>query len=453
MDLESARNLMSPSAYDTAWVSKVLKSDELLDWLIKNQKEDGSWGCQINYYHDRILSTYTVVNYFKSLKKYQENIEKGESFIRKNLTNLQKDKLESFGFEFVVGKIIDELNPDLSELKQYYNFQREEKMKRIPREVLLSGQSTIVHYAELLVDLISNQALVNLEKLPNLNCSPSATAWLYSLSGKEEQKKYLRLCLTENKFIPTLYPLENFGTAWILFSHKLVGRENKKEIEFIKSQWGDGGVGLSRLFPFIDLDTTAVAFKVLEKDDYQVFEQFEADEYFVCYEHERVPSVGANIHLLDAIKNINTEKTNSWKEKILTYLKKEMIENSYWLDKWHLSPYYITSHAVVALHNLDDQLKNKSIEWILKTQKLDGSWGFQETGTCEETAYCVLALYHVNQGNKNISEAISRGIKYLKNNFSTYSYPELWVGKVLYCHVGVAKSAIECAILAGKKNN
>jgi len=46
MEAKDRRNLMSPSAYDTAWLAKIPGSDFDLarDWVINNQNEDGSWG-------------------------------------------------------------------------------------------------------------------------------------------------------------------------------------------------------------------------------------------------------------------------------------------------------------------------------------------------------------------------------------------------------------------------
>lgn len=446
---------MSRSVYDTAWVAKVLKDKDLFDWLIKNQKADGSWGCQYNFYHDRILSTYGVIQALKDFTGGEEAIDKGQKYIKDNLCNLKKDSMTTFGFEFIANQIIAETHTKLPDLEQYYENKKQEKLKRIPKEALSSGQFTVLYYAELIEEEIPKESIKSLSGLDNLVCSPSATAWLYLKTDNDAQKKYLQDCAEDNGSISTLYPLEIFGSGWIFCNEHSIGKENQEEMAFLKSKWTRDGVALSSAFPVVDLDSTAMCFKVLygeiDSVHLDVFDQFEAGESFVCYKYERVSSVGANVHLLDAIKMIDEKKAKKWKEKILKYLKKEIITDSHWLDKWHLSPYYITSHAIIALKNIDNNLMKKSVDWILKTQKQDGSWGAFESGTCEETAYCVLSLFYLKDSNTDIILAIRRGIKYLKLNFPSYGYPELWVGKVLYCHIGVVKSAIECAILAGRK--
>ena len=62
---ELIRNLnqrMSPSPYDIAWLARLRVGDKprwphLVQWLIDNQYPNGSWGAEVVYYHDRIIST------------------------------------------------------------------------------------------------------------------------------------------------------------------------------------------------------------------------------------------------------------------------------------------------------------------------------------------------------------------------------------------------------------
>lgn len=447
------RNLMSSSAYDTARTAMALEEKVMAEKLANIQHSDGSWGCQLAYFHDRILSTYGVIRALEQLGGDITMIEKGKKYIRENMTNLAQDVTPTFGFDFIAERIIQEYGLLLPDMVLHYGKRRQKKLEMASREMLLSDRSTILHYAELLEGTLSEDEIHELTKMKNLVCSPSATAWLYAKTGGKTHRRYLRDCLDINGFAPTLYPIEIFGSAWICYNSLLVGVKNYAEAEFLSSSWNDDGLALSKDFPIVDLDTTAMVFRVLEKaeDALAVFEQFEAAEYFVCYKNERVPSVGANIHMLDAIKNINTPQSQSWKEKIVKYLRAEIVDGSFWSDKWHLSPYYTTSHGIVALSGIDDRITQNSVEWILKTQKADGSWGVFDQGTCEETAYCVLSLYYIKSEDERIREAIEKGKSYLLKHFESYTYPELWVGKVLYCHIGVVKSAIECAIIAGEK--
>lgn len=50
-------------AYDTAWVARIKDANgnpmfpQSLQWLLDHQRPDGSWGCEVGYKHDRIIST------------------------------------------------------------------------------------------------------------------------------------------------------------------------------------------------------------------------------------------------------------------------------------------------------------------------------------------------------------------------------------------------------------
>src|SRR3954454_4043885 len=56
---------MSATAYDTAWVARVPGPSQAAeplfpaayDWLLRNQHSDGSWGAEIAFPHDRVIST------------------------------------------------------------------------------------------------------------------------------------------------------------------------------------------------------------------------------------------------------------------------------------------------------------------------------------------------------------------------------------------------------------
>lgn len=452
---------MLASAYDTAWVARLPDKDfdVAREWLKKNQKADGSWGGQSVNFHDRIFNTFASAVTMEKMN-CTEQANKGYAYISDNLVNLEKDSHKTFGFEFLIpyiSKVLDKKRIECPKeiIEKYLNI-RYEKIGRIPRKSFFSNSTTLLNYIELLEDLIPEERTqeIIVDPIGGLATSPSATAWKFLKTGDSVAHEYLKGITQRFGFVPTLYPVETSESSWSVFNQALVDNVSQTEMDFLSKLWSKTGMAFSKYFPVIDLDSTAMCFKALygKLDDVnlEVFDQFEADESFVCYKYERVSSVGANIHLLDAIKDINEAKANKWKQKILKYLKNEIIDNSYWLDKWHLSPYYITSHAVIALKNIDDELMQKSVDWILKTQKKDGSWGVFENGTCEETAYCVLALFTLKNKSDETKKAIINGYKYLNNNFSNYTYPELWVGKVLYCHVGVVKSAIECAIVAGK---
>ena len=60
---------MSESAYDTAWVARIQSLEfpgeprypAAYDWLLREQRTDGSWGGEIAFPHDRVMSTLAVL--------------------------------------------------------------------------------------------------------------------------------------------------------------------------------------------------------------------------------------------------------------------------------------------------------------------------------------------------------------------------------------------------------
>ena len=58
---------MLSSAYDTAWIARLVDWDEsisrqALNWLREHQLPDGSWGAsQFSYFHDRLICTLAAI--------------------------------------------------------------------------------------------------------------------------------------------------------------------------------------------------------------------------------------------------------------------------------------------------------------------------------------------------------------------------------------------------------
>lgn len=124
----------------------------------------------------------------------------------------------------------------------------------------------------------------------------------------------------------------------------------------------------------------------------------------------------------------------------------------YWTDKWHASPYYATAHALVALLREGDYLAHAcrhTVNWLLHTQRKDGSWGFFGKGTAEETAYVLTALLHYNRYEAIDPGILHQGADYLMHTYSSTnsSYPALWIAKCLYAPYEIIRSAILAAII------
>jgi hypothetical protein len=182
----------------------------------------------------------------------------------------------------------------------------------------------------------------------------------------------------------------------------------------------------------------------IEKDLASVL-TYEEKDHFRCFDFEVNPSISANIHVLGALGQAGLNSKNSSVQKVIHFLHKTKGQNPFWVDKWHSSPYYATAHAIIACAGLANELVGESVEWILKSQNANGSWGTY-LSTAEETAYAIQALWVWNQKVARIPKAILKnGARWLRENMNN-PYPPLWIGKCLYSPNLVIRSAVISAL-------
>src|SRR5258707_3000423 len=109
-------------------------------------------------------------------------------------------------------------------------------------------------------------------------------------------------------------------------------------------------------------------------------------------------------------------------QKIINYLMDTRVKDAYWFDKWHLSPYYTTAHAIIACAGFAGEIVQPAVKWILETQNSNGSWGCQFP-SAEETAYCIQALEIWRQCGGNVpKEVTKKAVSWLQHH-SEPPYP------------------------------
>jgi hypothetical protein len=296
--------------------------------------------------------------------------------------------------------------------------------------------------------------------------SPATTAYLLFQGGQDlAALNYLERMRTQPGGIPHFYPLRIFEIAWVL-EHLTFGGFALKEDNLVDPrQWtelesavGPDGVSMDPAFGINDGDTTAVTVRVLTLGERgiepAILHHFEDPEtrIFRTFAFERNASVSTNAHALEALALIPDypDRQEVW-DRVVTMLLAARKYQSYWIDKWHASPFYATSHVLISLLHSDEPLVSEcigSVDWLVHVQRGDGSWGHFDRGTAEETAYALLALLHYSRRfGRMDADVLRRGAAYLWRAFqAAQGYPDLWIAKTLFAPEGVVKAAILAAL-------
>jgi halimadienyl-diphosphate synthase len=473
---------MAPSPYDIAWMARVKDSKgnprwpELIEWLLENQHSDGSWGGEIEYYHDRIICTLIAAIALQEngkQPKVHSSIRLAEKYVWHHIHLLPRDPFELVGFELIFPTLLGEAREAGLDIPTHacgYEEIQTAKLRLIPPELLYSSKITSIHSLEFLGESSDTEKL-RLAKGSNgsLGNSPATTAY-YLLLCPEDQNalRYLENVRDYAKYPPILYPFRTFEITWTLnnlafsgfpiteFAFPRIWKELESKLE-------PHGIGLDPTFGIPDGDITAVSSRLLCMAGYDVdpkiLARFENKDkhIFKTYNYERNISISTNIHALEAVRMMpNYPEGHQVRKQISLMLLNRRKFNTYWIDKWHASPYYATSHAMVALMNEGAYLANAcqhTIDWMIHTQHADGSWGFFQRGTAEETAYTLTALLHYYRHKAIDKNILEKGKIYLDQlwNNNQVEYHPLWIDKCLYIPKRIVQSAILTALILYEK--
>jgi halimadienyl-diphosphate synthase len=477
---------MSNSAYDTAWIARLAEPDSnisnhALGWICNNQLPDGSWGAKdIIYYHDRVICTLAAMIALTSHGRRARDkiqIERGIEALERITSGATKGLAAdpngaTVGFEMIAPTLIDEAER-LGIIKQQANriLGRFSKL-RASKVAKLEGRKidrkiTPAFSAEMAGN--DHVALLDADNLQEQNGSvgnsPAATAYFLTFIRKYDPKglNYLKSSIKDDGGVPFATPFDIFERAWVLWNLSLTNIQEKEILElctphlkYLANQWNDDtGVSFSATYTPKDGDDTGLTYDVLKYFNYNVdiktVLNYEEQNYFRCYHLEVNSSISVNVHILAALKRAGFETSHPSVQKIINFLKANRLNGGYWLDKWHTSPYYPTAHIIISAHNYDYEMCMNAVEWILKSQKPDGSWSSVGSSTAEETAYCIQALkiWEIH-GGKVPKDLMKLAVSWLKNNAET-SHPSLWIGKVLYSPEYVVESAILSALELAKQ--
>lgn len=471
---------ISPSAYDTAWVACLRDPSDppqprfpaSLDWLRAHQHADGSWGAPWPYYHDRLLATLRAVltlHGWGPLPSDRDRIEQGVGYIWRNADRLAHDPWETNGFELIFPALLAEATRRgiALPLDVFQELQQtgQAKLARIPAHLAYDQRSSPLTYN--LEALITRFDPAHLSRLQDASGgvfgSPAATAVLLGQGDNAAAGRFLASALAhDGQSVPTIFSIGILEISWALYHLQMVlpdlyappAPATAALLHALRTTMTPAGWAFNHGISVADGDDTAVCFAILsqagDRLDPQLLYQYEQADSFCAYPGERNPSSSVNLHMLDALRHCPADERTPRIAKILRFLTATQRPDGYWFDKWHVSPYYTTGHAVLALHDLAPDLVRPSIAWMLGTQEADGSWGFYSS-TVEETAYVLLALLIWERAGHVVPTAtLSAAAHYLQQHSSpdAQGYPPLWIGKTLYAPLHIIQSAVLAALLA-----
>jgi len=468
---------IQPTDYDTCWAARLTNPDgtlahpDLLRRLLERQHPDGSWGGAIPYVHDRLLTTLAIVLLLARFgRRHRDRMQRlaGERYISQHARELRYEGHRTVGFEMILPTLLSEareldLNLPYTQLRHYQR-ERTKKLSILPAQRLFEVRTSALFSLEAFAGEIDVEGSATLLLQDgSMATSPSATAFFLSQAPDWRARfpksvDYLEeLLIRYDAGLPPIAPCDIFVRAWTMYylyhGNLLAGHDElvKTNCEYMLRHWGSGGIGWSST-GLAESDDTAMTLLALGRAGYDsdgsCLLDYERDRHFAVLEHERDPSVSVNLHILEALDAIPARSRARVRDKILGYVLRARRHGAYWIDKWHLSPYYATSRALMILPSYVAEGMDATVKWLLDTQHASGAWG-QCAPTAEETALTLLALlkYHREVGPLP-QEPLHRAARYLIVDEAPFQqhYPELWFSKALYAPTVVVRSTILAAL-------
>lgn len=467
---------MGHSLYDAAWVARVRKPGtqesafpEMLKDVRDSQAPDGGWAPEVDYMSGRILTTLSCMLAVTEFDKGPEALmraNRGASFVWDNWPRLKNEPDLVIAFELVAGALLAELCDrgfeQLGALRAEAEALQQDKLKKVPLPLIYAPQFSLGFSLEFLYDKLDVEKARQLQ-IPNGTVAAGIAATAYYVMRSGDEAGYRALQELVAQWGPRNLP---FGTGtrlwaaiWTLYHLRLagmdteLGQEFRPLLQYIHECARPFGLAWSADVAFGDSDDTAVAFGLLHDNGFPVdwsrLTQYERPDGFCGFLAERGASVSANAHVLESIQNRPYPGGSDSANKAARFLLAHRRPEGFWTDKWHVSPYYVTSRAVRALLRWETSSVLPSLQWLVETQRQDGGWGWFGRSTPEETAYALHALAAAHNAGLTVDASLfAGGSAYLMPYDGTEpadAHPPLWIGKGLYRPLYVVHSAVIAA--------
>jgi halimadienyl-diphosphate synthase len=441
---------VAPVAHDTAWVARVGRAEapnapafpEAIDWLLRHQQGDGTWGGRIAHHQDRVLSTLAAMlalaqwrEALGAVDAYTDRLHAAGWGIAPHLSALGRDPCALVGFHRQFAASLAEAR--WRGLVLPFGSDR-------PR-----GRATATPAGDLREDGSAG--------------SPAATArYLLRQPGSRPARAHLEAIVARHggAAAPDLEPAGLLEPAWVLHNVSLTWPEQPGRA----GTWSSAVATLRERFaarrlpadPSCDDGASlALAFRVLcwageEPDPARLRGPQDETDLATDQPYQPFPRVGAHIAFLAALRAASPfPGREAAIRKSVGLLARTATTDHFWVDGRHASPYHATGNAVIAL-GPGLSLTEEAVAWIQRTQRPDGSWGFFERSTVEESAYCVQALAcHRRAGGVVAPGAIEAGARWIEEARPRMpqDYEPLWVGEALFAPIWIVHATVLSALI------
>ncbi|MEV6520792.1 prenyltransferase/squalene oxidase repeat-containing protein [Longispora sp. NPDC051575] len=449
---------VSTSVYDTSrlvsLVPQLAGHQARVDFLLRHQAPDGSWGGVDGYGYVPTLSATESLLAAGQRVAAERGLARLRSWLKVELT-----PADTIAVELVVPALTAQVNARLpaSERLGLPRGYDEKPLLRLRDRVDQGHRVPVKLWAS--IEVLGTAARRSGAEPSGgaVAGSPAATAaWLGERGDPDgASARYLHAIQDASGGpVPGVTPITFFERAWVLNSLALVSvpyRVPEEILDSLDIALGEYGAPAAPGLP-ADADDTAAVLHALavhgrvRRPD--VLLDYRTDGYFTCFPDERNPSTSTNAHILEALgvylaaRPGEESRFGGPRAMVVDWLLDTQNADGSWLDKWHASPYYATACCALALAAHGGPTATASVaaaaRWVAGNQRADGSWG-RWTGTVEETSYAVQVL--LRAGDPAHAPAVARGRAFLVDHDDPDAYPALWHAKDLYAPVTVIRAA------------
>ncbi|MCF6474106.1 hypothetical protein FAF44_37845 [Nonomuraea sp. MG754425] len=470
---------VSPSVYETGrlvsltpWLTGHL---ERIDYLVRTQRPDGSWGAPDGYgvvptlsATEGILSALTREDEGADRERLAGAADRGLRVLSTWLGG-PLDLPDMPAIEHIVPSLVDRINRHVEGLPGRTPVPLPEAMNydtlHLVRSRVKSGEEVpekLLHALEIADDAAAGAPGIRPTAIGSVGASPAATAAWLGAHGEHDAHEPARghLEAVVRLFggpVPVGLPITVFERGWVLSWLLRAGVAVEVPPEMvadIRAAIGPAGTPAGPGLP-ADADTTSVALYALallgaphEPDSLW---GFRSGTHFATWPGEQGVSVSVNAHVLDAFgeyvrrRPAAAPRYDAAVADLAGWIRDQQQPDGSWTDRWHASPYYATASCALALDafggDASREVVRAAAEWTLDTQRADGSWGRWE-GTAEESAYAIqILLLTRGDADPRRLRAADRALTHLTASTGG-EHPPLWHDKDLYVPRAIARAAV-----------